>query len=48
MVQLLKQLDAKTDAINGRIDRLKTYVVSEDISNDLAEGDKIRTQATFE
>lgn len=48
LLALVKGLDKKTDAINGRIDRIQTYVVSEDIAADLSEGERIRTQATFE
>jgi hypothetical protein len=40
-------LDRKTDAINQRIDRMRVYVVSEDVRNDLQEGDKLKAEATL-
>jgi len=43
----LKTIDAKTDAINNRIDRLKAYVVSDDIARDLQEGNKLKVNATL-
>lgn len=48
LLQILKQLDAKTDAINRRVDRLRAIVVSEDVAEDLQDGNTIRLQATFE
>jgi len=44
---ILAMLDSKTDAINSRIDRLQAYVVSDDIARDLAEGNKLRINATL-
>ena len=44
---LIAVLDAKTDAINSRIDRLQAYVVSDDIARDLAEGNKLKVNATL-
>lgn len=50
----LKQLEANqdlliayTNATNNRIDRIQTYVVSEDIQTDLSEGDRLKTLATL-
>jgi len=43
----LKAIEAKTDAINNRIDRLQAYVVSDDIARDLAEGNKLKVKATL-
>jgi hypothetical protein len=47
MQNILAMLDSKTDAINSRIDRLQAYVVSDDIARDLAEGNKLRINATL-
>jgi hypothetical protein len=47
MSEYLKVIEAKTDAINNRIDRLQAYVVSEDIARDLAEGNKLKVKATL-
>lgn len=44
---LLKGLDEKTDAINARVDRLRAVVVSEEIAQDLADGETIRVRATL-
>lgn len=51
----LKQLEANQDlligytkATNNRIDRIKTYVVSEDVQSDLLEGESLKTLATLE
>jgi len=43
----LAALDAKTDAINARIDRVKVFVVSEEIGRDLAEAGALRAAATL-
>jgi murein DD-endopeptidase MepM/ murein hydrolase activator NlpD len=43
----LAALDAKTDAINSRIDRFKVFVVSEEIGRDLAEAGALRAAATL-
>lgn len=43
----IKVIDAKTDAINARIDRLQAYVVSDDIARDLQEGNKLKINATL-
>jgi hypothetical protein len=48
VLQLVKELKRGIEATNSRIDRIKTYVVSEEISSDLSEGEAIKTQATFE
>lgn len=45
---LLKGLDAKTDAINSRVDRLRAVVVSEEIARDLEDGETIRVRATLQ
>mgnify|MGYP003396607423 FL=1 len=34
-------------ATNNRIDRIQAYVVSEEIRSDLAEGDKLKIEATL-
>lgn len=34
-------------ATNSRIDRIQAYVVSEDVRNDLAEGDRLKVEATL-
>jgi hypothetical protein len=47
MKNILAMLDSKTDAINSRIDRLQAYVISDDIARDLAEGNKLRINATL-
>ena len=47
MTGFLQVIEAKTDAINNRIDRLQAYVVSEDIARDLAEGNKLKINATL-
>ena len=47
MSDYLKAIEAKTDAINNRIDRLQAYVVSDDIARDLAEGNKLKVKATL-
>jgi phage-related minor tail protein len=47
MNKFLQVMEAKTDAINNRIDRLQAYVVSEDIARDLAEGNKLKINATL-
>jgi hypothetical protein len=43
----LQVIEAKTDAINNRIDRLQAYVVSDDIARDLAEANKLKVKATL-
>ena len=47
MSNIISVIDAKTDAINSRIDRLQAYVVSDDIARDLAEGNKLKINATL-
>ena len=44
---LLTRLDAKTDAINARIDRLKAFVVTEEIARDMQEATNLKIQATL-
>ena len=46
-MELINAINEKTDAINNRIDRLQAFVVSEDIRNDLNEGDRLRIEATL-
>lgn len=46
-MELITAINEKTDAINSRIDRLQAFVVSEDIRNDLNEGDRLRIEATL-
>ena len=43
----LKQLTRQTEATEQRIDRIRTFVVSEDVANDIGEGNTIRTMATL-
>jgi len=50
----LKQLEANQDlligytkATNERIDRIQTFVVSEDVQTDLSEGNRLKTLATL-
>lgn len=45
--EVLQAINEKTDAINARIDRLKVFVVSEEVRNDLNEGDALKAQATL-
>lgn len=45
--ELIEALDRRTTAINERIDRLKVFVVSEEVRNDLNEGDALKAQATL-
>ena len=45
--EILQAINEKTDAINARIDRLKVFVVSEEVRNDLNEGDALKAQATL-
>jgi len=47
LTNFLQVIEAKTDAINNRIDRLQAYVVSDDIARDLAEGNKLKVKATL-
>jgi len=35
------------EAVNGRIDRLQAYVVSDDVARDLAERDSLRVNASL-
>lgn len=46
--QAIVSLDRKTDAINGRMDRLRAFVVSDDVADDLATRDSLRVDATLE
>lgn len=41
------QLEVAIEATNQRIDRIRTFVVSEDVAKDLAEGAAIQTRATL-
>lgn len=40
-------LDRKTDAINARLDRLRAYVVTDDIARDMADGEAVKIKATL-
>ena len=42
---MLAALDRKTDAINNRIDRLRAFVVTEDITRDIADAESVRIKA---
>lgn len=50
-VKMLEILSAQAqegiEATNRRIDRMRTYVVSEDIQNDLVEGENLKATATL-
>ena len=43
----VKLLTTYTTAVNNRTDRLRTYVVSSDVSSDLNEGEAIKTLASL-
>jgi len=42
---MIAALDRKTDAINARLDRLRAYVVTEDIERDMADGRAVKVKA---
>ena len=44
---ILKAIDRKTDAVNARIDRLKAFVVSDEVARDLKQAETIRLNATL-
>jgi phage-related minor tail protein len=46
-MKAIQALDRKTDAINARLDRVKVFVVTEDIARDMAEGEAIQAKATL-
>ncbi len=43
----ISALDRKTDAINARLDRLRAYVVTDDIARDMADGEAVKIKATL-
>jgi hypothetical protein len=43
----IQALDRKTDAINARLDRLRAFVVTEDIVRDIEESENIQIKATL-
>ena len=43
----IQALDRKTDAINARLDRLRAFVVTEDIARDIKEGQDIQIKASL-
>ena len=43
----IEALDRKTDAINARLDRLRAYVVTDDIIQDISENDSIKVKASL-
>ena len=43
----IQALDRKTDAINARLDRLRAFVVTEDIVRDIEESETIQIKATL-
>ena len=43
----ISALDRKTDAINARLDRLRAYVVTDDIARDMADGEAVKSKATL-
>ncbi len=48
MLEILsQQAQDGIEATNRRIDRIRTYVVSDDVKDDLAEGDNLKTTATL-
>lgn len=50
-IRLLERISAQTadtlEAVNNRIDNLRVFVVSEDVRDDLAEGDSLAARATL-
>lgn len=50
-IRLLERISAQTadtlEAVNSRIDNLRVFVVSEDVRDDLAEGDSLAARATL-
>lgn len=46
-MKAIAAIDRKTDAINARLDRLRAYVVTEDIARDMREGESIEIKATL-
>lgn len=50
-IRLLERISAQTadtlEAVNSRIDNLRVFVVSEDVRDDLAEGDSLQARATL-
>lgn len=44
---MVQALDRKTDAINARLDRLRAFVVTEDIVRDIQEAETIQIKATL-
>lgn len=44
---MVQALDRKTDAINARLDRLRAFVVTEDIARDMQEAETIQIKATL-
>lgn len=42
---MIAALDRKTDAINARLDRLRAYVVTEDIQRDIADAESVKVKA---
>lgn len=46
-LKAIEALDRKTDAINARLDRLRAYVVTEDIARDMRDGESIEIKATL-
>ena len=44
---MVEALDRKTDAINARLDRLRAFVVTEDIARDMQEAETIQIKATL-
>ncbi len=50
-IRLLEKISAQTadtlDAVNSRIDRIQVFVVSEDVRDDLSEGDSLEARATL-
>lgn len=43
----IEAMDRKTDAINARLDRLRAYVVTDDIIQDISENDSIKVKASL-
>lgn len=47
LIGMVQALDRKTDAINARLDRLRAFVVTEDIVRDIQEAERIQVKASL-
>lgn len=46
-MKAIAAIDRKTDAINARLDRLRAYVVTEDIVRDVQDGESVQIKASL-